>query len=155
MDLKIKRRYFRAKSIYNFRNNVWGVGPKIGGNSAGLLNFGRQVCPYDLVTPWEFGTRRKSKQRQVDYQLEVTCLLESSKHPNITIFKQSNTALINSLKTTSFTSPVPTSSAPKIQYSGTPRNRTSSYEFPECGGVKASAAIDNIFGKTIIKYSVN
>ena len=60
--------------LYYHTNNVWGVGPKIGGNSAGLLNFGRYSCPYDLDTPWEFGTRQKSKSRQVDYQLTVTCI---------------------------------------------------------------------------------
>lgn len=45
--------------LYFHKNNVWGVGPKIGGNSAGLLNFGRDSCPYKLVTPWEFGTKLK------------------------------------------------------------------------------------------------
>ena len=34
--------------LYFHKNNVWGVGPKIGGNSAGLLNFGTHVCPYSL-----------------------------------------------------------------------------------------------------------
>ena len=34
--------------LYFHKNNVWGVGPKIGGNSAGLLNFGSHVCPYSL-----------------------------------------------------------------------------------------------------------
>ena len=60
--------------LYYHKNNVWGVGPKIGGNSAGLLNFGRNDCPYNLDTPWEFGTRQKSKSRQVDYQLSVKCI---------------------------------------------------------------------------------
>ena len=34
--------------LYFHKNNVWGAGPKIGGNSAGLLNFGRNSCPYKL-----------------------------------------------------------------------------------------------------------
>ena len=34
--------------LYFHKNNVWGAGPKIGGNSAGLLNFGRHSCPYKL-----------------------------------------------------------------------------------------------------------
>jgi hypothetical protein len=46
----------------------------VGGNSAGLLNFGRQPCPYDLVSPWEFGTRQQNGQRQTDTQLKLVCL---------------------------------------------------------------------------------
>ena len=45
----------------------------VGGNSAGLLNFGRQPCPYDLVSPWEFGTRQANGQRQTDMQLKLVC----------------------------------------------------------------------------------
>ena len=44
--------------LYFHKNNVWGVGPKIGGNSAGLLNFGRNACPYKLLTPWESRKKR-------------------------------------------------------------------------------------------------
>ena len=57
--------------LYYHQNNVWGVGPKIGGNSAGLLNFGRNSCPYELVTPWEFGTKLKNQKRQMDPQLSL------------------------------------------------------------------------------------
>ena len=60
--------------LYFHKNNVWGAGPKIGGNSAGLLNFGRQTCPYKLVTPWEFGTKLKNQKRQMDPQLSLVCL---------------------------------------------------------------------------------
>ena len=60
--------------LYYHKNNVWGVGPKVGGNSAGLLNFGRNNCPYKLVTPWEFGTKMKNKKRQIDPQLSLVCL---------------------------------------------------------------------------------
>jgi len=60
--------------MYYHTNHVWGVGPKVGGNSAGLLNFGRQPCPYDLVSPWEFGTRQQNGQRQTDMQLKLVCL---------------------------------------------------------------------------------
>ena len=62
--------------LYYHQNNVWGVGPKIGGNSAGLLNFGRSACPYELSTPWEFGTKLKNKKRQMDPLLSLTCLEE-------------------------------------------------------------------------------
>ncbi len=34
--------------LYFHKNSVWGIGPKIGGNSAGLLNFGNHICPYAL-----------------------------------------------------------------------------------------------------------
>ena len=46
----------------------------VGGNSAGLLNFGKQPCPYDLVTPWEFGTRQQNGQRQTDIHLKLVCM---------------------------------------------------------------------------------
>ena len=60
--------------LYFHKNNVWGVGPKIGGNSAGLLNFGSLHCPYALRTPWEFGTKDKVMRRQIDSSLKVECL---------------------------------------------------------------------------------
>ena len=86
--------------LYFHKNNVWGVGPKIGGNSAGLLNFGSHVCPYSLWyekhfpqrksskikptfpsrTPWEFGTKDRNKQRQVDPQLKLVCVDDA---PNV------------------------------------------------------------------------
>ena len=59
--------------LYFHKNNVWGIGPKIGGNSAGLLNFGTLQCPYSLKTPWEFGTKDKSLRRQVDRSLQLIC----------------------------------------------------------------------------------
>ena len=46
--------------LYFHKNNVWGVGPKIGGNSAGLLNFGSHVCPYSL---WQVKTAVNIKYR--------------------------------------------------------------------------------------------
>ena len=140
-----------AKRLCLFRNNVWGVGPKIGGNSAGLLNFGRKLCPYDLVTPWEFGTRRKSKQRQVDYQLEVTCQ-KSIESLNISL----NQKLPIQLKTI-FTSTPPTtlSSSTSTTNANTSQHQDSTLApsvikpvpLPKCGGVRRSAALDNIFGK--------
>lgn len=60
--------------LYFHKNNVWGIGPKIGGNSAGLLNFGKLSCPYNLRTPWEFGTKDKSLRRQVDESIKLECL---------------------------------------------------------------------------------
>ncbi|TRY80119.1 hypothetical protein TCAL_14827 [Tigriopus californicus] len=60
--------------LYFHKNNVWGIGPKIGGNSAGLLNFGKLSCPYNLRTPWEFGTKDKSLRRQVDESIQLECL---------------------------------------------------------------------------------
>ena len=46
----------------------------VGGNSAGLLNFGKQPCPYDLVSPWEFGTRHQNGKRQTDIHLKLVCV---------------------------------------------------------------------------------
>lgn len=58
---------------------VWGVGPKIGGNSAGLLNFGTLPCPYAMQTFWEFGTKDETKKkRQVDRKLVVRCVSDVS-----------------------------------------------------------------------------
>ena len=74
--------------LYYHKNHVWGVGPKVGGNSAGLLNFGRSSCPYKLVTPWEFGTKMKNKKRQMDPQLSLVCLDHNTK-PRITTLKPS------------------------------------------------------------------
>ena len=137
---------------------MWGVGPKIGGNSAGLLNFGRQLCPYDLVTPWEFGTRRKSKQRQVDYQLEVSCQKSfdwsnlTSKHDVANQLKR----IFASSSTTITTSPQ------KIQHevpfhntTTTPLPNMEDNTLPECGGVRTSAALDNIFGKIRAAHLIN
>ena len=76
--------------LYYHKNHVWGVGPKVGGNSAGLLNFGRNSCPYKLVTPWEFGTKMKNKKRQMDPQLSLVCLDHNTK-PRITTLKPQTT----------------------------------------------------------------
>jgi hypothetical protein len=70
--------------LYYHKNNVWGVGPKIGGNSAGLLNFGRLSCPTELITPWEFGTKLMNKQRQMDPQMRLVCLDNEWQQPNKT-----------------------------------------------------------------------
>ena len=129
------------------RNNVWGVGPKIGGNSAGLLNFGRELCPYDLVTPWEFGTRRKSKQRQVDYKLEVTCqkdIASSSLFQNKTLSSELKSIFPSSLPPTFLR---PTTSAPDPRFNQSAPTRAAPIILPKCGGVRRSAALDNIFGK--------
>ena len=151
-----------------FRNNVWGVGPKIGGNSAGLLNFGRLLCPYNLITPWEFGTRRKSKQRQVDYQLQVACL---DQLPGTDKKVEGGNATANSANTkvnlynTPFKLSSSTTSQQKIDTeNGVPGNQanisnssstTNDFDFPGCGGVRAVAAIDNIFGKGSIIFTGN
>ena len=74
--------------LYYHQNNVWGVGPKIGGNSAGLLNFGRNSCPYELATPWEFGTKMKNKQRQMDPLLSLQCLDAPKGPKNTTSVKE-------------------------------------------------------------------
>lgn len=143
---------FCNKSISFSRNNVWGVGPKIGGNSAGLLNFGRELCPYDLVTPWEFGTRRKSKQRQVDYKLEVTCqkdIESSSLFRNQTLSSELKTIFPSSLPPTFLR---PTTVNPVITTNKTAPIRSKPIALPKCGGVRRSAALDNIFGKIFLVY---
>ena len=52
--------------LYFHKNNVWGAGPKIGGNSAGLLNFGRHSCPYKL------GELSICNQSKVDKKIKTT-----------------------------------------------------------------------------------
>ena len=69
----VYQHYSGLDFIYFHKNNVWGIGPKIGGNSAGLLNFGRTSCPYLLITPWEFGTKDKTLRRQTDTSVSLTC----------------------------------------------------------------------------------
>jgi hypothetical protein len=63
--------------IYFHTNGVWGIGPKIGGNSAGLLNFGTLECPLALVTPWEFGTKDKAFRRQASYYISIGDMTQS------------------------------------------------------------------------------
>jgi hypothetical protein len=59
----------------------------VGGNSAGLLNFGKQPCPYDLVTPWEFGTRHQVSVLQKFFfisdirKIKLKCLSLASNWP--------------------------------------------------------------------------
>ena len=40
--------------LYFHANQVWGVGPKVGGKRAGLLNFAAVDCPYEVTC--EYGT---------------------------------------------------------------------------------------------------
>ena len=140
---------------YHFRNNVWGVGPKIGGNSAGLLNFGRQLCPYDLTTPWEFGTRRKSKKRQVDYQLEVTCekRFESLSINSTQELKGGVKEILSSTPSTLLV-PSYTTKEYTPKSSSIPSSTLTPKIMPECGGVRRSAALDNIFGKWPLPYMI-
>lgn len=100
--------------LYYHQNNVWGVGPKIGGNSAGLLNFGRSACPYELTTPWEFGTKLKNKKRQMDPLLNLKCLEEVATTVNDPENTPREQAFLNKLAqlaktatTTTTTTPVP------------------------------------------------
>ena len=78
----VYQHYSGLDFLYFHKNNVWGVGPKIGGNSAGLLNFGSLECPYLLdKTPWEFGTKDKARRRQVDTGLRLECaVMDILKH---------------------------------------------------------------------------
>ena len=114
-----------------------------------MLNFGRQLCPYDLVTPWEFGTRRKSKQRQVDYKLEVTCqsdIKTSSLFQNKTLSSELKTIFPSSLPPTFLR---PTTIAPSFKANKTATVKKRPAALPKCGGVRRSAALDNIFGMII------
>ena len=52
---------------------VWGIGPKVGGKRAGLLNFSVARCPYEMTSPWQFGTKQPGQGRQIDTHLTVSC----------------------------------------------------------------------------------
>ena len=39
--------------LYFHANQVWGVGPKVGGKRAGLLNFAAVDCPYEVRRKYE------------------------------------------------------------------------------------------------------
>ena len=60
--------------IYFHKNEVWGVGPKVGGKRAGLLNFGAAECPYLVTAPWQYGTKSRDQVRQLDIHLTVACV---------------------------------------------------------------------------------
>jgi len=111
------------------------------------LNFGRQLCPYDLATPWEFGTRQKSKKRQVDYQLEVTCE-KSFEGLSINSTQELQGELKDILSSTASTPRVPsfTTKVYNPESSSIPSSTATPKILPQCGGVRRSAALDNIFG---------
>eukprot|EP00090_Calanus_glacialis_P020657 TRINITY_DN31854_c0_g1_i1.p1 TRINITY_DN31854_c0_g1~~TRINITY_DN31854_c0_g1_i1.p1 ORF type:complete len:998 (-),score=131.89 TRINITY_DN31854_c0_g1_i1:38-3031(-) len=69
----VYQHYSGLDFLYFHRNEVWGVGPKVGGKRAGLLNFGSAACPYEVSTPWQFGTKEPNNGRQLDTHLVVSC----------------------------------------------------------------------------------
>eukprot|EP00092_Neocalanus_flemingeri_P105527 GFUD01135286.1.p1 GENE.GFUD01135286.1~~GFUD01135286.1.p1 ORF type:complete len:415 (-),score=38.97 GFUD01135286.1:208-1452(-) len=69
----VYQHYSGLDFLYFHRNEVWGVGPKVGGKRAGLLNFGSTACPYEVSTPWQFGTKEPNNRRQLDTHLLVSC----------------------------------------------------------------------------------
>ena len=69
----VYQHYSGLDFLYFHRNQVWGVGPKVGGKRAGLLNFGSADCPYEVSTPWQFGTKEPNNGRQIDTHLSVSC----------------------------------------------------------------------------------
>jgi len=69
----VYQHYSGLDFLYFHRNQVWGVGPKVGGKRAGLLNFGSTACPYEVSTPWQFGTKEPNNGRQLDTHLSVSC----------------------------------------------------------------------------------
>ena len=109
-----------------------------------------------MATPWEFGTRRKSKQRQVDYELEVTCQ-KSLDNTNITSPKDFSNQLKTIFPIASTTAlPQTLRTKPDLPNNKTVHLNVYKTILPKCGGVRRSAALDNIFGKsslTGLKYN--
>jgi len=70
----VYQHYSGLDFLYFHRNEVWGVGPKVGGKRAGLLNFGSATCPYEVSTAWQFGTKEPNNGRQLDTHLLVSCV---------------------------------------------------------------------------------
>ena len=84
----VYQHYSGLDFLYFHTNMVWGVGPKVGGKRAGLLNFASVDCPYEVrsgdvsgcikyefqvTSPWQFGTKLPNQGRQLDTHLTVTC----------------------------------------------------------------------------------
>ena len=92
-DHPVYQHYSGLDFLYFHANQVWGVGPKVGGKKAGLLNFDAADCPYQvgplsnmnieqkklimifqINSPWQFGTKLPEKGRQLDTHLTVSCV---------------------------------------------------------------------------------
>merc|ERR1712083_193427 len=57
-DHPVYQHYSGLDFLYFHKNQVWGIGPKVGGKRAGLLNFSVARCPYEMTSPWQFGTKQ-------------------------------------------------------------------------------------------------
>jgi len=69
----VYQHYSGLDFLYFHKNQVWGIGPKVGGKRAGLLNFSGAGCPYEVTSPWQFGTKDPGSGRQLDTHLTVSC----------------------------------------------------------------------------------
>ena len=72
-DHPVFQHYSGLDFLYFHTNSVWGVGPRVGGKKAGLLNFSSAACPHQAASPWQFGTRQPDSGRQLDTRLTVSC----------------------------------------------------------------------------------
>ena len=55
-DHPVYQHYSGLDFLYFHANQVWGVGPKVGGKKAGLLNFDAADCPYQV---WPLRMKRR------------------------------------------------------------------------------------------------
>ncbi|XP_023347561.1 uncharacterized protein LOC111716356 [Eurytemora carolleeae] len=70
----VYQHYSGLDFIYFHKNQVWGVGPKVGGKKVGLLNFSMVDCPYTTKEIWQYGTQNPGDLRQLDTLLKLECV---------------------------------------------------------------------------------